>query len=106
MANEILKDEILKDEQLDNVAGGTVREINKDWQFMTDLALMNPSDNQLDMNQMKRVFAQFGYTIIEHDNDNDANEYYFNGKQVNRVDVLRQIAKTQHVKDFDVNKYM
>lgn len=49
MANEILKDEILKDEQLDNVAGGTTREVNKDWQFMTDLALMSPTDGKLDM---------------------------------------------------------
>lgn len=105
MANEILKNEQLTEEQLEGVAGGTNREINKDWQFMTDLALMNPSDSNLDMDQMKRAFAQFGYTLIEHDDDT-ANEYYKNGKQVNRVDVLRQIAKTQHVKDFDVNKYM
>lgn len=55
---------------------------------------------------MKRVFASFGYTLIEHDNDNDANEYYKNGRQVNRVDVLRGIAGAKHVKGFDVNKYM
>ena len=38
MAEEkILKDEVLKDEQLDRVAGGNVHEINKDRQFMIDL---------------------------------------------------------------------
>ena len=35
MANEILKDEILKDEQLDNVAGGSDRETFADMDYVT-----------------------------------------------------------------------
>ena len=36
MAKEILKDEILKDEQLDQVAGGTLRETYEDMDKFTD----------------------------------------------------------------------
>ncbi len=39
MTKEILKDEILSDEQLDNVAGGTVEELIKDINFSTQWGL-------------------------------------------------------------------
>ena len=37
MANEILKDEILSEEELDNVAGGTLKEVSLDLEFLRDI---------------------------------------------------------------------
>ena len=39
MAKEILKDEILSDEELEQVAGGTIAETVKDTQFLHALGL-------------------------------------------------------------------
>ena len=39
MANEILKDEILSEEDLDNVAGGTVNQTASDSQFLRDIGI-------------------------------------------------------------------
>ena len=43
MANEILKDEIMTEEELDGVSGGTIAEAVKDTQFLHDVGLMNRS---------------------------------------------------------------
>ena len=40
MANEILKDEILSEEELDNVAGGTIVETASDGQFLRDCGVV------------------------------------------------------------------
>ena len=41
MAKEILKDEMLSDEELEQVAGGTIAETVKDTQFLHALGLIN-----------------------------------------------------------------
>ena len=106
MAKEILKDEILSDEQLDNVAGGTFAESYSDAQqfeklgvkiFKNDLVgvpLLDPEG----FANLRSAFSKYGVTIKDDGNiwsdltgKSKANEYYINGKEVSREDAWKHI---------------
>ena len=91
MANEILKDEILKEEQLEGVAGGTAREIGKDVDFMQAVGVMRQGDSGNE--SLQRAFAGQGITVIFHDDSDLANEYYKGGKQITRESALKTVMK-------------
>ena len=98
-----MKNEILKDEQLDMVAGGTTREINKDIEFLKAIGLMRPDQN--DKTTMKRAFAQSGISVIFHDGDDLANEYYLNGGQITRENALKY-AMEKSGQNVNINNYL
>ena len=95
MANEIFKDEILTDEQLEQVAGGTGEEIEADYYFMHQLSqqvAIGFDTNANPIRELERSWAKFGITAIIHDNDNDRNEYYNSeGKQISRKEAIDQV---------------
>ena len=103
MAKEILKDEVLKDEQLDAVAGGTSREIQKDTDFLQAIGLMRPEQN--DQATIKRAFAKTGVSVVFHNGDDLANEYYHNGQQVTREFALKFTMQTSG-QDVNINNYL
>ena len=103
MAKEILKDEVLKDEQLEGVAGGTAREIGKDADFLKAVGLMRPEQN--DQATIKRAFAQQGITVIFHDGDDLANEYYLNGVQTTR-EIALKFTMQKNGQNVDLNNYL
>ncbi|MBQ3725839.1 MAG: hypothetical protein II902_02080 [Selenomonadaceae bacterium] len=103
MAKEILKDEVLKEEQLEGVAGGTAREIGKDADFLKAIGLMRPEQN--DQVTMKRAFAQSGISVIFHNGDDLANEYYLNGVQTTRENALK-ITMKKAGQEVDINNYL
>ena len=103
MAKEILKDEILKDEQLEGVAGGTDREIGKDIDFMKAVGLMRPAEG--DIVTLERVWAQKGITVVLNEGKDLANEYYKDGVQITRGDAMQEIM-TITGKHVDINNYM
>ena len=92
MTTEILKDEILKDEQLDAVAGGTSREIHKDTDFLQAIGLLRQNETDKDA-PLRRAWAQEGITVVMHGGNNLANEYYKNGKQITREVALETLMK-------------
>ena len=103
MAQEIFKDEVLKDEQLDAVAGGTAREIGKDIDFMKAVGVMrqNESDNEA----LQRAFAQQGISVIFHEDNDFANEYYKGGKQISREAALKTVMKKTGTQ-VNINNYI
>ena len=107
MAKEILKDEILKDEQLEGVAGGTVREYDLDTSFMQAVGVMRQGESGSDA--LQRAFASQGISVIFHGvNDNSgtlANEYYMNGKQITRNEALNTVMKKTGTK-VNINNYI
>lgn len=103
MAKEILKDEVLKEEQLEGVAGGTAREIGKDAEFMKAIGFMRPEQN--DQATIKRAFAKSGITVVFHNGDDLANEYYHNGQQVTREFALKFAMQTSG-QDVNINNYL
>ena len=79
MANEILKDERLTDEQLDGVAGGYRWEVNEDYSLMKFISQRGDirfNTNANFFTELKRAWSLFGITVNYHDDDKDPNEYY------------------------------
>lgn len=106
MAKEILKDEILTEEQLDNVAGGTFAESYSDAQsfeklgvkiFKNELAgvpLLDPEG----FKNLRAAFDKYGVTIKDDGSifgdmvgTSKANEYYIGGKKVSRDEAWKHI---------------
>jgi len=103
MAKEILKDEVLKDEQLEGVSGGTDREIGKDVDFMKAVGLMRPGES--DVVTLERVWAQRGITVVFNEGKDLANEYYKDGKQISRGTALQEVM-TITGKKVNINNYI
>lgn len=106
MAKEILKDEILKDEELDEVTGGTFAESYGDAQafeklgvkiFKNDIAGVPLLDHEGFVN-LRNAFNKYG-VIIKDDGSifgdltgkSKANEYFINGKSVSRDEAWKHI---------------
>ena len=106
MSNEILKDEILKDEELDNVSGGTFAESYSDALefeklgvkiFNNDMLGVPLLDHEGFVN-LRAAFNKYGVTIKDDGSifgdlikTSKANEYYVDGKQVSREDAWKYI---------------
>ena len=106
MAKEILKDEILKDEELDNVAGGTFAESYSDAQqfeklgvkiFKNDLVGVPLLDPEGFVN-LRAAFEKYGVTIKDDGSiwgdltgKSKANQYYIGGKEVSREEAWKHI---------------
>ena len=106
MAKEILKDEILKDEELEQVAGGPFAESYSDAQqfeklgvkiFKNDLVGVPLLDPEGFVN-LRAAFEKYGVTIKDDGSiwgdltgKSKANQYYIDGKEVSREDAWKHI---------------
>ena len=106
MAKEILKDEILKDSELDQVAGGTFAESYSDAQqfeklgvkiFKNDLVGVPLLDHEGFVN-LRNAFEKYGVTIQDDGSifgditgKSKANQYFINGKKVSRDEAWKHI---------------
>ena len=106
MAKEILKDEILKDEELDQVAGGTFAESYSDAQqfeklgvkiFKNDLVGVPLLDPEGFVN-LRAAFDKYGVTIKDDGSiwgdltgKSKANQYFIGDKEVSREDARKHI---------------
>ena len=101
MTKEILKDEILKAEELGQIAGGNCYETADDSRFLNSL---NGSTDRYGEFRIKAqshdaeimgAWAALGVTAIIHSgnifSDGDGNRYYINGQQVT-IEQARQHA--------------
>ena len=95
MANEILKDNLLTDEQLNDVAGGTAEESLADYRLMCDLNQKGviKFDGKTDTTkELERAWAQCGITVIYH--DDKLNEYYDGkGNQITHAAALDHASR-------------
>ena len=105
MKKEILKDEVLNEEQLDQVAGGTFAESYSDAQsfeklgvkiFKNDIGvpLLDPEG----FVNLRAAFEKYGVTIKDDGSiwgdltgKSKANEYFINGKKVSREEAWKHI---------------
>ena len=80
MAKEILKDEILKDEQLDQVAGGSLDQTYNDMnRFERETGVRLQSKEQF-----RDILFRCGVKIKDH-GGSDGNEYYLLNKNGERI---------------------
>ena len=100
MTKEILKNEILTEEQLDTVAGGTFEENAKDCFFFREIGFEMPSGT-IPYPELERAWAKSGIAIVAKD---EANEYYYKGKEIPRAQALEIAMKKAH-KKIDLRPY-
>jgi len=107
MANEIFKDEILSDDQLDQVAGGTFAESYGDARNFEKLGVKIFSGESLvgvpildheGFANLRGAFEKYGVTIKDDGSvfgdivgTSKANQYFINGKQVSRDEAWKHI---------------
>ncbi len=100
MAKEILKDEILKDEQLEQVAGGTYLESADDAVRFNDLGI-KIYDNDIagvpvlmheEFVKLRETFNKYGVTIKDSGGLVNDNKYFIGGKEVSREDAWKHIS--------------
>lgn len=96
MAKEILKDEILSDEELDGVAGGTRLETYADGDELVKRGLLSEED-ALSSSKVREAIHKLGYKYVDHGGvkmfggkDNE----YFNkkGESVSREDFWKNFG--------------
>ena len=88
---KILKDEILKDEQLNEVAGGTRLETFNDGNELFKRGLLS-EDDALTSAAVRDLLHQMGYSGYKDKGGLiNANEYFIGGKLVSRDDAWKHI---------------
>ncbi|MBR2774980.1 MAG: hypothetical protein IKD73_08360 [Selenomonadaceae bacterium] len=100
MAKKILKEEILKDEQLNQVAGGTIAESFDDADRFEALGFhVYCNDPGVPLNDLytetmltlQDTYGKFGVKAITYGDDHRANSYFVDGKEVSREDAWKHI---------------
>lgn len=91
MADEkILKDEIVSDEQLDNVAGGTLAQTANDmYRFTTYTGVRFFGDASQQREQFRDIMFRCGVKIKDHGGF-DSNEYYLLNNQGQKIQSLTE----------------
>ena len=90
MANEILKDEILKDEQLDNVTGGTLAQTATDIKrFANETGFRFDGNDSQQREQFRDILFRCGVKIKDHGGFED-NEYFLLDRQGKRIRTLTE----------------
>ena len=99
MTNEILKDEILSDEELENVAGGTYLESADDAKNFKKLGIDIGAKEIAgipvlfhdEFVKLRDTFQQYGVTIKDHGGLINDNKYFIGDKEVSREDAWKHI---------------
>lgn len=112
MANEILKDEILSEEELDQVAGGTIAQVASDSQFLRDSGAVNikgwgnhavTENFDFYSGVITKAWAKVGITCTPSANGD--NVYSFEGRQITRWQAFKVVAKKTGFNDFKPKSY-
>ena len=112
MAKEILKDEILKDEELDQVAGGNRDELALDTQLFNALGDRFKAYNLEDITSSNvngiagKITALWNKAGIQVKyNDFGANSYSINGQPISRNDAVDKLANNLGYHDMDTSQF-
>ena len=123
MANEILKDEIMSEEELDNVAGGTAAEMAKDTAFFHAVGLMSKSYSAdycaANTDEVAAEIDRAAYLVLRgnhnlylvNSSSTSANTYVYhsNGEDdvvYTREEFYAQVCRVLGKSDFDYKKYL
>ncbi|MBR1645394.1 MAG: hypothetical protein IJ685_01330 [Selenomonadaceae bacterium] len=90
MANEKFADEIISDDELDNVAGGTLWQTADDMnRFTAATGMRFTGDHDQQREQFREILFSCGIKIKDH-GGGDANEYYLLNAQGKKVQALTE----------------
>ena len=111
MTNEILKDEILKDEELEQVAGGNRDELALDTQLFSAMGRMKGVDKYEITNtnvngiaaRVSSLYSQLGIQVKY--NDLGASNYYMNGNWIPRNKAVEVALNNAGYHDMDPKQF-
>lgn len=96
---KILQDEIMSDEQLDNVAGGTQQELNELYNAINEVGMLkkylkNSKPGNIDVNEIHNILKEKLAVEFKY-NANGANEYefYLGGQKTDHSIVVNEIKR-------------
>ena len=98
-----LTDEILNDEDLDQVAGGTGREFESDMAVYA--GMIGKSVDKINGVALKKAFREAGVNVEFNSEDND-NIYKVNGTRVSRYEALVLLGRGCGNPTFDFTRYL
>lgn len=84
--NKILENEKLDDEQLEQVAGGSITEMEGDSQNFKKLNVLSGNVNDRDKQALRTAFAAYGIFVEIHGGHSESNhnKYFLNGQEISR----------------------
>ena len=94
MAEEkILAEEKLEEEQLDQVVGGTMWEIEDDIKRFKELGVLSKGVDKRDKDAIERAFRVYGINAVPHGDTPfvQDNEYSIGGRKMNREEAWRTV---------------
>lgn len=91
--------EVMSDEELDHVAGGTLDQCYKDMRLMHDIGLVPQYVDHMQSDALTRAFAKAGINMVTHYDDACDNEYFnASGKPITREQALKTVLKASGTK--------
>lgn len=115
MSNEILKDEILNEEELDQVVGGSLKEVSLDREFLRDIGFnieWKNTDyiyNYFDKisTELRNTWSEAGVLCKSISNGDYTKNVYTDksGNVISREDAMKKAMAFKGVTDLDLSKY-
>ena len=112
MTNKILKDEILKDEQLDKIVGGNRDELALDRELFNAMTpRRSPFEEEITNRNYKQIAAKVGclwqkFGITMKYNDTGASNYYVDGKWTPRNEAIKTVLFRAGYHDINPDQFM
>ena len=93
MAEEkILDSEKLDEEQLENVAGGTQWQMEKDIQEFKDLGVLSPGVDKHDKDAIRKAFEAYGIRAEPHGSwFGEGNKYFIGSRSISRDEAWDEV---------------
>ena len=95
---ENLQNAKLDDEELENVAGGTMYQMEKDIQHFKELGVLSDRTDEHDKDAIRRAFRAFGIEAEPHGGCISGNEYTYRGDSISRKEAWN-IVQDQYYLD-------
>ncbi|MCR5833831.1 MAG: hypothetical protein K6G55_04195 [Selenomonadaceae bacterium] len=93
MTNEMIKEEMMNDEELNNVVGGTIRETESDWDYVTRYTgIRFHGDYNQKVEQLYNFLRDNGIGFDAH--RESPNEYFYNGRSAERGAAMQYAVTT------------
>ncbi len=89
---KITNDEVLEDEQLEKVAGGTTAQIEHDLDTLKNMGIIPASANHHDTGLLARAFNLYGITVTSHGGLKEGNKYVVQHGEFAGIDVGQEGA--------------
>ena len=107
---KILSEEILSEEQLEQVSGGTSYQLNGDYDFLKSFGYLHEGNGWNSVKMVNAAWASVGVTCKTYVSDCVANKYFLGDKQVSRKDAFRHVMKKRGwnqiaIDCFDFDRY-